>query len=274
VPAKTDHGTTRDGLIQFRRRWRPVGPSRAAILLLHGIREHTGRYEHVGDHLAEAGFDVVGIDHRGHGQSGGRRAHVDDWKEFLDDVEDQLAELRTLELPVVMLGHSMGGLMAVSYCLDGRPLPDLAVVSGPALGVEMSRQQRLFGMVGPLVRRLSPAFEIREEFDPAVFASDISVGERFRDDPLRVELITVGIAMELLDALEDANRKLDSLEVPTLCLHGSNDKLVPVGSSEPLATVAGADRIVYDGLGHEIFNESSGPEIVDEAIRWIDARLG
>jgi len=273
VPATTDHGTTRDGLIQFRRRWKPTGPARAAILLLHGISEHTGRYEHVGDQLAEAGFEVVGIDHRGYGQSGGRRAYLDHWSDFLDDVEDQLAELRALQLPTVMLGHSMGGLITLSYCLDGRPLPDLAVVSGPALGIGMSSRQRVFQLVGPALRRASPGFEIREDFDPTIFASDISVGERFRDDPLRVDFVTVAIAMELLGALEEANRKLDSLEVPTLCLHGSDDKLVPVGSSEPLATIGGADRIVYDGLGHEIFNEPNGREIVDEVIRWIDARL-
>jgi len=273
VPATIDHGTTRDGLIQFRRRWSPVGPPRAAILLLHGISEHTGRYEHVGDHLASTGFEVVGIDHRGHGRSGGKRAHIDDWREFLDDVEDQLAEVRAFDIPTVMLGHSMGGLMTISYCLDGRELPDLAVVSGPALGVELSSKQHVFQLVGPLLRRLAPAFELREEFDATVFAADPSVGEKFRDDPLRADFVTAGIAMELLGALEVANERLASLDVPTLCLHGADDKLVPAWSSDPLATIGGAERIVYDGLGHEIFNEPSGLDIVDEVVRWIDAHL-
>lgn len=273
MPAIIDHGTTRDGLIQFRRRWTPAGPARASVLLLHGISEHTGRYEHVGDRLAEAGLEVVGIDHRGYGQSGGRRAHIHRWSDFLDDVEDQLEEVRSLGLPTVMFGHSMGGLITLSYCLDGRPVPDLAVVSGPALGVDLTSKQRVFQVVGPVVRRVSPTLEIREEFDPTVFASDISVGEKFRDDPLRPDFVTVGAAMELLGALEKANQRLASLEVPTLCMHGSEDKLVPAWSSEPLASVAGMDRIVYDGLGHEIFNEPNGLEIVDEAIGWIDAHL-
>ncbi len=273
MPAIIDHGTTRDGLIQFRRRWTPAGPARASVLLLHGISEHTGRYEHVGDRLAEAGLEVVGIDHRGYGQSGGRRAHIHRWSDFLDDVEDQLEEVRSLGLPTVMFGHSMGGLITLSYCLDGRPVPDLAVVSGPALGVDLTSKQRVFQVVGPVVRRVSPTLEIREEFDPTVFASDISVGEKFRDDPLRPDFVTVGAAMELLGALEEANQRLASLEVPTLCMHGSEDKLVPAWSSEPLASVAGMDRIVYDGLGHEIFNEPNGLEIVDEAIGWIDAHL-
>ncbi len=273
MSAIIDHGTTRDGLIQLRRRWQPTGPARAAVLLLHGISEHTGRYEHVGERLADAGFDVVGIDHRGYGQSGGKRAYLDSWSEFLDDVEDQLAEVRSLGLPTVMLGHSMGGLITVSYCLDDRPLPDFAIVSGPALGVDLTPKQKVFQRLGPVLRRVSPKLEIREDFDPTVFATDISVGEKFRTDPFRADFVTLGIAMELLGALEIANQRLPTLTVPTLCLHGSDDKLVPAWSSEPLATVGGADRIVYDGLGHEIFNEPNGLEIVDEAVRWLDQQL-
>ncbi len=273
MPSTTDHGTTRDGLIQLRRRWQPAGDARAAVLLLHGISEHSGRYEHVGDRLAEAGFDVVGIDHRGYGESGGPRACLDDWNHFLGDVEDQLFEVRQLGLPTVMLGHSMGGLITVSYCLDGRPLPDLAVLSGPALGVELDPRREMLRRVGRLIRRFSPSFEFREPFDPTVFASDVSVGEKFRDDPLRPDFVTVSIAMELFDAIDVANSRLGSLTVPTLCLHGADDKLVPVEASAPLESLDVADRIVYDGLGHEIFNEPVGLDIVDEAIRWIDARI-
>ncbi len=273
MPSTTDHGTTRDGLIQLRRRWEPTGAARAAVLLLHGISEHSGRYEHVGDRLADAGFDVIGIDHRGYGQSGGTRAYLDNWNDFLDDVEDQLAEVRRLGLPTVMLGHSMGGLMTVSYCLDGRPLPDLAVLSGPALGVELDPRREMMRRVGRFVRRLSPTYEFREPFDPTIYASDVSVGEKFRDDPLRADFVTVSIAMELFDAIDVANARLDSLTVPTLCLHGAEDKLVPAESSAPLERIDVADRIVYDGLGHEIFNEPTGLDIVDETIRWIDARL-
>ncbi len=151
VTSTTDHGTTRDGLIQMRRRWKPTGGARVAVLLLHGIAEHSGRYEHVGRRLADAGFDVVAYDHRGYGRSGGRRGHVDSWSEFSDDIEDQLAEVRALGLPTVVLAHSMGGLMATRYLVDERPEPDLLVLSGPAMGVDVPVHLRL---AAPVVSRL------------------------------------------------------------------------------------------------------------------------
>jgi alpha-beta hydrolase superfamily lysophospholipase len=267
-----DHGTTRDGLIQLRRRWQPEGQARGVVLLLHGIGEHTGRYEHVGGHLAAAGFEVVGIDHRGYGQSGGRRAYVDSWSQFLDDVEDQLAEVRSFGLPTVMLGHSMGGLIAASYCVDERPLPDLLVLSGPALGVDIDAKTKMLTRIGPMIRRVAPGYEIRDDWDPTVFAADVSVGEKYMDDPLRIDFATISLGLELFGAIESTQKRLGSLSVPTMCVHGRDDKLVPVGASEPLEAL-GAHRIVYDGLGHEVFNEPSGLDIVDDVIAWIDTQL-
>ncbi len=272
MPAVIDHGTTRDGLIQLRRRWSPAGDARGAILLLHGIGEHTGRYEHVGDHLAAAGFEVIGIDHRGYGQSGGRRAYLDSWSQFLDDVEDQLNEIRTMDLPTVMLGHSMGGLIATSYCVDDRPLPDLLVLSGPALDVERDGKIKMLTRVGPVIRKLSPGFEVRDDWDPTVFASDIAVGEKFMSDPLRTDFATISIGLELFGAIETTQQRLSALSVPTMCVHGSDDKLVPAWASEPLEAI-GAHRIVYDGLGHEVFNEPVGLDVVDDVIAWIDPQL-
>src|SRR5690606_14257762 len=145
-----DHGLTRDGLMQLRRRWRPPEPPTAAILLVHGITEHSGRYEHVGRWLADAGFDVVAIDARGAGESGGRRSYVDRFADFVDDVEDQLVEVRRLGVPVVLLGHSMGGLIALDLATSDRPQPDLVVVSGPALGAQVPLRLRL---LAPLAGR-------------------------------------------------------------------------------------------------------------------------
>lgn len=272
MPAIIDHGTTRDGLIQLRRRWRPEEDARGVVLLLHGIGEHTGRYEHVGDHLAEAGFEVVGIDHRGYGQSGGRRAYLDSWSQFLDDVEDQLAEVRSFGLPTVMLGHSMGGLIAASYCVDERPLPDLLVLSGPALDIDVDAKVKMLKKIGPMIRKVSPGYEIRDDWDPTVFAADISVGEKFMGDPLRTDFATISLGLELVGAIEFTRQRLGSLSVPIMCVHGGDDKLVPVWASEPLEAL-GAHRIVYDGLGHEVFNEPVGLNIVDEVIAWIDTQI-
>ncbi len=270
MTATIDHGTTRDGLIQLRRRWQPSGAARAAVLLLHGIAEHSGRYEAVGDQLAEAGFDVIGIDLRGYGRTGGRRGHVDDWSQFLDDVEDQLAEVRTLGLPTIMIGHSMGGLIALSYCVDHRPLPDLLVLSAPALGADLSLWLRL---AAPILGRLFPHMEIKDDGDPSLLSTDSKVGEVFYADPLRVPYPTASLGRALLGAIDSTRERVERLSTPTLVMHGGDDHLVPTESSEILEGLPEVKRIVYPGLRHEIFNEPSGREVLAEAIAWIDDQL-
>ena len=255
----------------MRRRWQPTGDARASVLLLHGIAEHGGRYEHVGRRLADAGFDVVAIDHRGYGQSGGRRGHVDRWSQFSDDVEDQLTEVRALGLPTILLGHSMGGLMATRYCVDtDRLQPDLLVLSAPALEAEIKPHLRF---AAPLIGRIAPTLEIKEDGDPSFLAKDPRVGEVFYADPYRVPFPTARLGMELMRAMDEARADITNITIPILVLHGTDDRLVPDSASEIFETLPNAERILYDGLRHELFNEAEGPEIIDTAIDWINRQL-
>ena len=159
-PSRIDYGTNRRGDTMVRRQWIPDGVPRAVILIIHGIAEHAGRYEAVGAQLADAGYGAVGIDQRGHGASGGRRRHVDRFSEFLDDVEDQLAEIRSVGVPVALLGHSMGGLICTTYCITGRPAPDRLVLSGPALGAGIPEWQKTAAIK---LAQLAPRFEPKRE---------------------------------------------------------------------------------------------------------------
>ncbi len=270
MPAEIDHGVTRDGLVQLRRRWRPVGRARAAVLVLHGIAEHSGRYEHVGDRLASHGFEVVAIDHRGYGRSGGRRGHVDSWSQFLDDVQDQLARVRELDLPTVLLGHSMGGLIATSYVVDERPAPDLLVLSGPALGADVPLHLRV---IAPVLGTVAPTLVIRDEGDPSVLATDPRVGETFYADPLRVPYPTARLGRELLRAIRTTRQRIGRLTIPTYVLHGGDDTLVPTAASRILEELPNVTRRVLPGLRHEVFNEPVGPELVDDVAAWIDDQL-
>ena len=132
--AESVFGVTRDGLSQLRRYWRAPKPG-AVVVIVHGIAEHSGRYEHVARQLNAANLSVVGYDQRGHGRSGGRRGHVDSMDQLHDDLEDQLAGAARLGLPTFVLGHSMGGLVTTSYALTDRPQPQGLVLSAPALAL-------------------------------------------------------------------------------------------------------------------------------------------
>lgn len=264
-----DFGVTRDGTVQARRRWRAEQPW-AAMLLLHGIAEHSGRYEHVGARLAAEGVDVVAIDHRGYGLSGGRRAYVRSFDTFHADVVDQLAEVRALGLPTVLLGHSMGGLIALGSVLAAGARPDALALSGPALGAAIP--PALAALI-PVLARVAPRLRVPTPVDGEQLATDPAVAEAYFADPLVVTTTTPALAAALQHAMADANRRLHELTVPTFVQHGGDDTLVPTASSEPLAAVPGASRTVYPGLRHEIFNEPVHDAVLDDLVAWLRATL-
>src|SRR5687768_16181287 len=137
---------TRDGIELRTLRWPAAGTPRAHLLLVHGIAEHAGRHTFVASSLARAGIETHAFDLRAFGASGGPRAYLGRWSEYHDDVEDQLAGVRKAagELPVVLYGHSMGGLIALGYVLADRPRPepDLLVLSAPAIAAIVAQWKR------------------------------------------------------------------------------------------------------------------------------------
>lgn len=270
IPSTTDTASTFDGLEQFRRRWRPVGATRAAMVLVHGIGEHSGRYEHVGAALAGAGVDVSAHDLRGFGRSGGTRGYVDSFDDHLADVEALITDRRSLDVPVILMGHSLGGLISVSYLLSTRPQPDLAVLSAPALAAELPGWQRA---TAPVLGSIIPKLRIPADFDGSVLSRDPEVQRAYEEDPLRVASTTARLGRELLSAMSRANDRLDRLEVPTYVFHGSDDTLVPPSASAPLEVLPNVTRRLWPGLRHECLNEPERNEVLAEIITWLDAQI-
>lgn len=268
--SETENATDRHGQPQLRRRWRAPEP-RAALLLVHGMAEHSGRYEHVGTALSERGIDVLSFDLRGHGESGGRRGHVEAFDHFLDDVEDLLAERRGLGVPVVLMGHSMGGLIAAAYAVSGRPEPDLLVLSAPALAADVPGWQRA---LAPMLSKVLPTLSMPNDFDGELLTRDPAVGAAYRDDPLRVRKATTRLGSEIFGAMERTTAGIDRVGVPTYVLHGSEDRLVPATASEPLDGLDNVTRVVHEGLRHECLNEPERDEVLADLTAWLDDRLG
>jgi acylglycerol lipase len=265
-----DHGLTRAGVVQLRRHWQ-APHAQVAMLLVHGIGEHTGRYGAVAAGFNAAGIDVVAIDLVGFGGSGGRRAHVRAFDQYVDDVADQLAEVRRLGLPTVLFGHSMGGLIALLAVLQHRrPPPDLLVLSGPALAAGIPAPLRL---AAPVIARLAPTIAVPSPIAGAELATDPAVATAYFADPDNVRVTTPALGAELLRAGRWAATHLDELDVRTLVVHGGDDHIVPTRSSEPLARLPGVERRVYDGFRHELHNEPIGAAVVAEVAEWIHAAL-
>jgi len=267
--ARVDHVAARDGTSLLVRHWPvTVGEPWAAMLLVHGLAEHCGRYEHVGAQLAELGIDAHGFDLRGFGGSGGKRASVDRWSQLHDDLEERLVAVRSIAptRPLVLYGHSLGGLITLGYVLDGRAWPDLLVLSAPAIGASVPMWQRL--LVGGL-RRVAPGVLLANRLDTEVLSSDPEVGARYLSDPLNQHKSTVRFAHAAFGEQRRVAAALDRLSIPTLVVHGGDDRLVPTQSSARLEGRPGVARRVYPGKRHELHNEPDGPEVVRDIAGWV-----
>lgn len=261
--------TSSDGIALRTRHW-PAEPSRAGMLIVHGLAEHSGRYEHVGSHFAESGFDTWAFDLRGFGGSEGRRAYVESFDEYLDDVAARLDEVRSPERPVVLLGHSLGGLIALDYALSDRPSPDFLVLSSPALGADIPAPKRLAAKILPLI---APRLAVPNGLRGEQLSSDPAVGEAYFADPHVYPKTTARLGAAILDAMSQTRPRIGALRIPTLVIHGAADTVVPPQFSAPLGEIAGVERVLFPKFRHESFNEVDGGQALDVITRWLTDRL-
>jgi acylglycerol lipase len=254
---------------QLVRRWQPEGEVRAEVVLVHGLGEHCGRYERAGSQFAEAGLGVTAADLIGFGATGGSRGFVEDWSQFLDQVGELESEARNTGRPVVLLGHSLGGLIALDYALSERAAPDLLVLSAPAIGGGAAWQKAL----APIGSRLAPRLRMPTAVKGEQLSRDPAVGEDYFADPLVQTTASNRLGAEAFSAQERVKATLKDLAIPTLVIHGGADTLVPPQVSVPLGKLEKVERRLYPTLRHESFNEPEGPEVVDEVIDWIEDHL-
>jgi acylglycerol lipase len=240
----------------------------ARVLIVHGLGEHSGRYEHVGAQLAAAGLDVHAFDLRGNGGSSGRRGHVDRWSQLHEGLEERLVALRDAAdgRPIVLYGHSMGGLVVLGYLLSNRPKPDLVVLTSPGLDSTLPTWKKLLARV---IGRVLPTFSIGNGIDGETLSRDPAVAERVAADPACGKTSTARFAAEGFAEVARVRREYAALTLPTLVLHGLDDGLVPARASEILATLPNVERRTYPGLRHELHNEPEGPAILTEVIAWL-----
>ncbi len=271
--ARVDHVPTRDGTTLLIRHWPvPDGEPWATMLLVHGLAEHSGRYDHVGIQLAEAGIDAHAYDQRGFGASGGPRASVQRWSQLHDDLEERIAAVRSIApgRPLALVGHSLGGLVTLGYVLDGRARPDLLVLSAPAIGASVPLWQRL--LVGSL-RRVMPGLLLSNRLDTEVLSSDPDVRTRYLSDPLNQHKSTVRFAHAAFGEQRRVAASLDRLALPTLVVHGADDRLVPTHTSAILEGRGGVTRRVYPETRHELHNEPIARQEVDDIVGWVRDRV-
>lgn len=263
----------RDGTPLLTRAWPVAGDPWGTILVVHGLGEHSGRHDATGGRFAAAGLAATSFDQRGFGASGGRRAFVERWEDYLDTIEDRLGAGRLDGLPSAIYAHSLGGLVVADYLLSDRPQPDVAVLSAPALGGGNAYLRAL----ARVLDRAWPTFELANPWDGRKIAREPQPPVVADPDPLGVAVTTARLGHLLFRAMDRVNARLaerDGFPVPTLVVHGGDDTLVPTASTAFLEQFPSVERRVYPGVRHEPHHDPfDGERIVAEVIDWLRDRI-
>ena len=251
-------------------------PQRGTVLLVRGLGEHAGRYYAVAHHLNAWGFAVRAYDQYGHGQSDGPRGGLNHDMRLLDDLADMVdaTRARTPEgLPLVLLGHSMGGLVAARFvAMHLRPV-DALVLSSPALDPGLNAVQKVLLATLPGV---APNLRISNGLDAQYLSHDPTVVAAYQADPLCHDRISARLARFIADGGPATVARAAHWSVPTLLMWAGDDRLVqPAGSA---AFAAAAPRGVvesrcFESLWHELFNEQDAAPVFAALRQWLDARF-
>jgi acylglycerol lipase len=264
------------GLEIYWRAWLPDGDPRAVVVIAHGAGEHSGRYAHVAQRLVDEGYAVYAIEHRGHGRSQGPRA-------LIDRIDNAVADLDKLvvlagdshpRVPLFLLGHSMGGTIALSYTLAHQQRLSGLVLSGPLAALEaVPAPLRMTARTLSVLAPRTPLIAI----DASQVSRDPAVVSNYQSDPLvHHGKLPARTVVELAGAIEAFPDAVAAITVPALIMYGTDDGLCPPQGSVMLSErIGSSDKTLtpYQGLYHEILNEPEREQVLDDLCAWLSARV-
>lgn len=250
--------------------------AKAVVVLVHGFAEHLGRYDFFTEKLLESDITVYRFDNRGHGKSGGKTGHLNDFKDYVSDT-DLIVEKAIEEnpnLPIFMIGHSMGGFIAFLYGLKYGDKLRGQVLSGAATDYN-PEIQGLKGILIKVANKIYPDLMIKNDLSEMI-SRDREVVRSYQSDSLVFDKATAGFYYQFL--IEGTNYLVvnrHSYTCPCLILHGEKDKIISKDVSEKLFdSIATDDKAlrIYEGLYHEILNEPEKELVFADILKWIEAR--
>ena len=268
---------TEQGLRLFYRRWEPPKPPQAACIVVHGLGEHGGRYEALAQALNSRALTVWAMDHRGHGRSDGRRGDCCSIHDFAGDLHLLIQKVRSAapQLPRVLIGHSLGGLVSVVCAAQHPGAVHAVALSSPAFKLTQDPPRFKVALAEGLARLL-PRTPIPNGINPEWLSRDPEIVQRYKSDPLVHRALTARCAVALRQAMAESLALARELKIPCLILQAGSDRICDPGASAEFAKAA-PDSLVrfqrYDGFYHELFNEPEKGRVMNDLIGWIQETL-
>jgi alpha-beta hydrolase superfamily lysophospholipase len=261
--------------------WTPASP-RGVIVIIHGLAEHSGRYQETAKFLSENGWAVYACDLRAHGLSPdppkAGRVHVNRFEDYFRDVDalTGLARERHPELPIYLLGHSMGGLISIRYSLEKPAGLAGVIISSPALGTHPEfKPPFLLKLMVSILSRLAPRLLVASDLDTQAISRDPAVVKTYIDDPLVSQKVSTRWYSEIMKSMRKAHSGAATLRIPMLLMQSGADRLVDPEAPGRWAKAAPAglvDLVVWDELYHEMFNEPEKDRVRTRLLQWLETR--
>jgi alpha-beta hydrolase superfamily lysophospholipase len=262
----------KDDLRLYGQGWEPETSFQAFVCLVHGLGEHSGRYNYVAEALNQAGFAFLSFDLRGHGKSPGKRGDAPSFDAFMQDIGSLLAyaSQRYGQKTGFLYGHSLGGLLVLNFVLRCQPKLAGVVVTDPGLRTSLT-QQKLKIAFARMMGAVLPTMQISTGLDPDMLSRDPNLVQSYRADPLVHYLSTLRMANFTLESIPWVFEHASQFNLPLLFMHGTGDQLTfPEGCQEfAKKTFCDCTVKLWDGLYHEIHNEPQKDEVLKYMIDWM-----
>jgi len=263
----------------FFQKWTVENP-KASLVLVHGLGEHSGRYGNIIKALSEKNISIYALDHRGHGMSKGKKGHIDSFSDYVNDLKHFVNMVKGWngDMPFVMLGHSLGGVIACRYALQFGSDLDALILSSAGL-VPTTPIPTALVVASKMFSKIAPKLLFSNGLDSAGLSSDRDVVDAYENDPLVHDRVSARFGAEFMAAEEECLNRAMELTMPLLIFHGSDDPIVsPEGSKIVYEKASSRDKElhVFQGLIHETMNEveAEKKKVLDVVTGWILAHVG
>ena len=250
----------------------PPGETKAAIVLIHGMGEHFGRYQHVIEFVNSIGYAVISMDLRGHGNSQGKRGHIDTYKQLMDDVDLLVKKAQELfnDLPLIMYGHSLGGNIAANYVLRRQPAFKGLIVTAPYFKLAFDPPKwKVF--LSAVMAKILPALTLPTGLELAALSRDQAVVDAYKNDPLVHDKISSTFFNNVHAAASYPIEHAEELKIKTLAMHGLMDRITSYKGTTAFArnNPELIELKLWEGLYHEIHNEKEKQQVFDHIKTWL-----